>query len=252
MTLLSTDSKTSIVESVAASYISFMESITEVLKMSHGSDQGASIAAYIDSIRESFLSSSIPNDEWYAEIFSGKELSVGADTLDESSEFITAGKRFVHSTPIDISIMSFAHVRASHDVLHLAYRDLQKSVELVRAHYRKSTLDALKNFSSFLRDKNGKKLSSLRDIYNVWIDKAEEAYYTSVMTLDFSKNFGDMINNTSAMQKAVKVFRSAVEDILNSKDWGRFVEQKSLHAREGDKLRFLMEKLESTKVDVMT
>ncbi len=72
------------------------------------------------------------------------------------------------------------------------------------------------------------------------------------MTLDFSKNFGDMINNTSAMQKAVKVFRSAVEDILNSKDWGRFVEQKSLHAREADKLRFLMEKLESTKVDVMT
>ena len=61
-----------------------------------------------------------------------------------------------------------------------------------------------------------------------------------------------MINNTSVMQKAVKVFRTAVEDILNSKEWGRFVEHESLRALEGDKLRFLMEKLESTKVDVMT
>ena len=251
MTLLSTDLKTSIVESVAASYISFMESITEVLKMSHGSDQGASIAAYIDSIRESFLSSSIPNDEWYAEIFSGKELSVGADTLDESSELITAGKRFVLSTPIDISIMSFAHVRASHDVLHLAYRDLQKSVELVRAHYRKSTLDALKNFSSFLRAKNGKKLSSLRDIYDVWIDKAEEAYYKSVMTLNFSENFGDMINNTSTMHKALKAFEASIDDMLSSREWRKLAEKKSLTARDGEQLRLLLKKIDGTNLNVI-
>lgn len=252
MTFQSADLKSNIVESVSASYISFMESITEVLKMSHDGEQGESIATYIDLIHESVLNSQDFNDEWYAKIFSGKELSVGVDTLDQSSELITSGERFVRSTSIDPSIMSYTNVRASYDVLYLAYLDLHESVALVREHYRKSTLDALKIFSDSMRDNNEKNLSSLRDIYDVWVDKAEEAYYKSVMTLNFSKNFGDMINNTSAMHKALKAFKASIDDMLGSIGWRRFVDKESLLAQEGDKLQFLAEKLGSIKVNLRT
>lgn len=238
MTLQSADLKTDIVESVCASYISFMESITEVLETSHDDDQGVSIATYIDVIREGFSNNSIPNDQWYAKILSGEELSLGAGALDQSSEVITSGEQFLLST----SIMSFANVRVSYNLLCLAYRDLQESVALVRAHYRKSTLDALKNFSNSLRDNNEQNLSSLRDIYNVWIDKAEEAYYQSVMTLNFSENFGDMINNTSTMQKALKAFESSIDDMLSSREWRKLSEKKSLTARDGEQLRLLLKK----------
>ena len=238
MTLQSADLKTDIVESVCASYISFMESITEVLKTSHDDDQGVSIATYIDVIHEGFSNNSIPNDQWYAKILSGEELSLGAGALYRSSEVITSGERFLLST----SIMSFANVRVSYNLLCLAYRDLQESVALVRAHYRKSTLDALKNFSNSLRDNNEQNLSSLRDIYNVWIDKAEEAYYQSVMTLNFSENFGDMINNTSTMQKALKAFEVSIDDMLSSREWRKLTEKKSLTARDGEQLRLLLKK----------
>ena len=101
-----------------------MESITEVLKTSHDDDQGVSIATYIDVIHESVLNSPDLKDEWYAKILSGEELSVGADALDQSSELVTSGERFVLSTSIDTSIMSFTNVRASYDVLYLASLDL--------------------------------------------------------------------------------------------------------------------------------
>jgi len=215
-----------------------MESIIGVLKTSHDDDQGVSIATYIDVIHESVLNSPDFNNEWYAKILSGEELSVGAGALDQSSEVITSGERFLLST----SIMSFTNVRASYDVLYLAYRDLHESVALVREHYRKSTLDALKNFSNSLRDNNEQNLSSLRDIYNVWIDKAEEAYYQSVMTLNFSENFGDMINNTSTMQKALKAFEASIDDMLSSREWRKLTEKKSLTARDGEQLRLLLKK----------
>jgi hypothetical protein len=60
-----------------------------------------------------------------------------------------------------------------------------------------------------------RELTSLREIYDYWVDCAEHAYHDIVMTDDYARDFGEMINSQSALKKKVTALLNRFLEMLN-------------------------------------
>ena len=76
---------------------------------------------------------------------------------------------------------------------------------------------ALKRFKQTLSDPSGdgEDITSLRELYDLWVSIAEQAYAEQVMTADYSKAFGNCINTSARAAKAWQELSDEVQQSIN-------------------------------------
>lgn len=77
-----------------------------------------------------------------------------------------------------------------------------------------SALDRLHEKILTLADKK-KSISCVRDLYDLWVDSHEEAYFTHVQTEEYSKLYGRVINSLLAFRAHSQKFLSDISKELN-------------------------------------
>lgn len=75
---------------------------------------------------------------------------------------------------------------------------------VIDEHYRLATRSALHAFAAYLKDDSGAPITSLRALYDSWIDHAEAAYAQRVMSEDFARDFAAWVNAGSEVRFAVR------------------------------------------------
>ena len=60
----------------------------------------------------------------------------------------------------------------------------------------KTSQDAYARFESKLaeREEPGRQLGSVRALFDLWVDAAEEAYAASALSLEYRKAYGELVN----------------------------------------------------------
>lgn len=96
-------------------------------------------------------------------------------------------------------------------------KDLQRAAQAeqvargrIDEHYRLATRTALARFGHFLHDDSGTPITTVRALYDAWIDHAEAAYAERVMGEEFSKEFGAWVNAGSGVRLVVRALGSRV------------------------------------------
>ena len=75
---------------------------------------------------------------------------------------------------------------------------------VIDEHYRLATRTALHAFADYLKDDGGPPITTLRALYDGWIDHAEAAYAERVMSEDFARDFAAWVNAGSEVRLAVR------------------------------------------------
>jgi poly[(R)-3-hydroxyalkanoate] polymerase subunit PhaE len=100
--------------------------------------------------------------------------------------------------------------------LHL-WQDYQKNYQAYREtidNIASNSLDKLQE-KIIASAKQGKSISSLRDLYDLWVDSHEEAYSDLVLTEDYSRLYGQLINSILAFKAHNQQFLSDSSKALN-------------------------------------
>ena len=92
----------------------------------------------------------------------------------------------------------------------------QATRESVEAHYLHATRAALKRFAATLQDSGGAPITSVRALYDAWIDQAEAAYAERVMTATFSRDFAAWIDAGSDLRLALRALGARVSALLDA------------------------------------
>ena len=75
---------------------------------------------------------------------------------------------------------------------------------VIDEHYRLAMRTALYAFADYLKDDGGPPITTLRVLYDRWIDHAEAAYAARVMSEDFARDFAAWVNAGSEVRLAVR------------------------------------------------
>ncbi len=78
------------------------------------------------------------------------------------------------------------------------------------AHYRLVTRTALERFGRFLQDDNGPPITTVRALFDAWIDHAEAAYAERVMGDAFARDFGAWVDAGSDVRLALRALGGRV------------------------------------------
>ncbi|MBT7951449.1 MAG: class III poly(R)-hydroxyalkanoic acid synthase subunit PhaE [Gammaproteobacteria bacterium] len=100
--------------------------------------------------------------------------------------------------------------------LHL-WQDYQKHYQAYREtidNIASNSLDKLQE-KIIASAKQEKSISSLRDLYDLWVDSHEEAYSDLVLTEDYSRLYGQLINSLLAFKAHNQQFLSDASKALN-------------------------------------
>lgn len=143
---------------------------------------------------------------------------------------------------------------------------LQELMQLA-ANYQESMDDYLKAFAKqgiesvgALRDRvgklreDGKKISSLRELYDLWVDVNEEVYGKFAMTDEYQVVYGDMVNALMALRQGINAEMDSIYESANlptRKDLNAALKKQQEIHRENRVLRKQMQEL-SRKVDAMS
>lgn len=83
-------------------------------------------------------------------------------------------------------------------------------------HYRLATRAALQAFADYLKDDGGAPISTLRALYDAWIDHAEAGYAARVMSEDFARDFAAWVNAGSEVRLAVRGLGSRLSAVFDA------------------------------------
>ena len=116
--------------------------------------------------------------------------------------------------------------------------------------YRQAVEVALACFADFLRDASGEPITSLKALYEAWIEIAEAAYVDEVMTDAFAADFATWINATSAVQMKLRGWQYRIAGLTNFPNRAEvdtlFERQKKM-TREIESLRTAIDELRQAR-----
>jgi|GEM_PF-3326324 polyhydroxyalkanoate synthase subunit PhaE len=96
--------------------------------------------------------------------------------------------------------------QASQNLHHALLNERQAHLRLTD-HVEQSLSLAQERFGAYLRDDRGPPITSIRILYDDWIDIAEDSYQKIVMSETFSKDFGAFINANTRTRLALKAIQ---------------------------------------------
>ncbi len=100
-------------------------------------------------------------------------------------------------------------------VQHAAFTE-QAARARVDEHYRLATRTALERFARFLQDDSGAPITSVRGLFDAWIDHAEAAYAERVMGAAFACDFGAWVDAGSDLRLALRALGARVSALFDT------------------------------------
>ncbi len=107
-------------------------------------------------------------------------------------------------------------------------------------HYRLASRAAIARFATTLEDDNGPPITTVRGLYDAWIDEAEAAYAARVMSEPFAQDFAAWVNAGSDVRLAVRRLggrMSALFDVPGREEMDALLERQHAMQRELANLR---------------
>ena len=86
----------------------------------------------------------------------------------------------------------------------------------VDEHYRLATRAALERFGRFLQDDSGAPITTVRALFDAWIEQAEAAYAERVMGDAYARDFGAWVDAGSAVRLALRTLGGRVSAVLDT------------------------------------
>jgi polyhydroxyalkanoate synthase subunit PhaE len=90
-----------------------------------------------------------------------------------------------------------------YQVLGQRMMDYTKAVQDYQSSFGKLAMETTQEFQASVQDmaKEGKSLTSLREVYDKWVEMSEAAYARFVMTQEYQSLYGRLVNNLLALKQ---------------------------------------------------
>lgn len=209
---------------LAENYKAFADSVMGAAETDAG-DLSAQFAAAIDRIRDAYR-------------------------VDDSDRMLGAFLAAVPTAPsIDLGSFDWLDLpavgphREWTDAVKQAQQSMvaqQRAAEVLMGHYQSAVMCALDRFADYLRDETGEPITSLKALYDAWIDIAERAYAEVVMDAGFAVDFGAWINTGSEARIKLRTLIDRITagvDMPQRRDFDALMERQHALTREVESLR---------------
>ena len=97
-----------------------------------------------------------------------------------------------------------------------AQLDWQVALGAYNALLAKSSQDAFGRFEGKLADREepGRQLGSVRALFDLWVDAAEEAYAQTALSLEYRRTYGDLVNAQMRLRAALQAIAEQAAGVL--------------------------------------
>lgn len=183
----------------AKSYVALMQSM---LNTSVGQDGGGSAAAWTEAVRNGFNIPGMDAALWNNPLGANFRDMVGqgAKGFEQMmAEFGRGAGPFKQEMLAGLGMPAFGLAREHQErwqQLGSAMVEYQEQTNRYNTLILKSSQQGFERFQSKLaeREEPGRQLDSVRAVYDLWIDAAEEAYAEIALSDEFRKVYGAMVN----------------------------------------------------------
>ena len=127
----------------------------------------------------------------------------------------------------------------------------RRTAGMLSERYQQAVEVALARFAEFLRDTSGAPITSLKSLYDAWVDIAEGAYVEEVMTDAFAADFAAWINATSAVQLKLRGWQDRIAGVTglpNRSEVDALLERQKEMTREIESLRAAIDELRQARI----
>ncbi len=200
-----------VVERLGASAKSFVSLMQSMLSTAAGND-GAAASVWTDVLRQGFnlpgIDASLLNNPLAASLrdLSGK----GAHSLEQGmAELLRLAAPVKQEWLNLLGTPAFGYAREHQERwqrLSAALAGYQEQTNRYNALILKASERGFERFQSKLaeREEPGRQLDSVRAVYDLWVDAAEEAYAQVAMTDEFREVYGDLVNAQMKVRSLVQ------------------------------------------------
>lgn len=194
----------------AKTYVALMQSMLAAVSGQPGSNGTA--AAWTEVLRNGFnlpgLDPALLNNPLAASL---REISgQGAKGFERMmAEFAEAAAPFRQAAAATLAMPAFGYAREHQErwqKLATAWADQQKQSNRYQALMLKASQAGFERFQTKLaeREEPGRQLESLRQVYDLWIDAAEEAYAEVALSDEFREVYGALVNAQMRVRSLVQ------------------------------------------------
>ncbi len=228
---------------LAGAYSAFAEVMKHFAQGNETGDLGSRLAAAIDRIKaagalgdgdrllRAFLTTASMSP--FASLFSGAAAATdgrfSASFLDAQSQWFDWPAIGPYREWVDAG-----------KELQEAFIAQRRAAGMLSERYQQAVEVALARFAAFLRDTSGEPITSLKLLYDAWVEIAENAYAELVMTDAFAADFAACINATSAVQLKLRGWQDRIAgltDLPNRSEVDALLERQKMMTREIESLR---------------
>ena len=236
-----TEGQSEVVERMLKGTRQFMDMVQGVLPGAAAAGAGGgpfSAKAFTDALSQSMGGASLLNNPALQAIrASVGEGAVGFEQL--AAQVAQAAGPIRQEVGALLALPTFGYAREHQERMkELASANVAYDEQLAKynAQMLKASQKGLEKLESKLAERSepGRELQSLRAVYDLWIDAAEEGYAEIALSEDFRKVYGDLVNSQMRVRKLIQ---DEIERIAISFGMPSRTELDSVHKRLADMRR---------------
>lgn len=194
----------------AKTYTSFMQSMIQAAAAGQGGDLGK--AAWTDALRQGFNIPGAPHamlDNPMARAMRDLSSKGSKGFEDMMQRFTTAAEPFMQGAKSWMGLPAFGLMREHQEHFQKSAQamvDYQEQMQRYNALMMKASQRGFALFEDKLaeREEPGRQIDSLRGLYDLWVDAAEEGYAEIALSPDFRDVYGALVNAQMRVRSQVQ------------------------------------------------
>ena len=216
----------------AADYLQFSQFIKPYVDMFNAGTDAADLSAQMSSVfRDGMAQFTNAAQSWSAMFQQFGHLDGASDFLSTAHKIFSNQAEAFTTAPMSVLNGDFGIGEFDHGKMpaafgpsrewQLALDDVVKAADKLRAaqaRMQEHTAATLENASERFWGELGQgedELGSLKEVYDYWVNCAEDAYYENVMTDEYSFDFGEMINSQAEFKVKLTALIDRFLEMLN-------------------------------------
>ena len=231
---------------LADQYNAFADSIMKFTADTNSGDLSMQLAAAIERIRDAHLMDPIDDSDrmlraFLAAVPTAPFVDLGAGRNTQSQQQFA--DTLLKWTSEWLELPSVGPHREWTDAVGQAQQAMlaqQRAAQELAERYRHAITLALDRFVVYLKDETGAPITSVKALYDAWIDIAERAYAEIVMDKGFAADFAAWINTGSDARLKLRALVdriAAIADLPQRKEVNVLLERQHELMREVESLR---------------
>jgi hypothetical protein len=210
------------IDAATQGYQAFLESMSEIiLAQSVSDDIGKSIIGYVDDLREQLSAGTKVAEpvNWYLNPIFSTLIFLNEDNVKAFNQILSSIEPWVEKCSNAPSIGLHREWQLIFRAVQADCLEHQKVIGILGEHYHIATKNALRCFSLALAETgDSQEINTLGELYDLWIDLAEQSYKAVLKTESFSKDFAAVVNTLSKYKKSTEKISDMILSALHLPD----------------------------------